>query len=60
MYYRRWMNVELTPEDADKNREFLRENKIKFESSGCYNLVHFEVYVNEEELELCDAFLATL
>ena len=59
-YGRRWHNVELeNGTEADGFRQFLKDNGIRFETSGAYNLVHFEVLVNTEEMESCDTFLGT-
>ena len=57
---RKYFNVELNKEDAEKLKVFLKENGIYFEPSACYNLIHFEVKVNEEELKMVDNFLETL
>lgn len=52
-----WKNVELK-ESADKFRTFLKENEIRYEASYAgYGYTHFEVYVNNTETEMCDAFL---
>lgn len=55
---RRWMNVELDRETAPKFAGFLVMQGYKFESSGCYNLVHFEIYVNDVERDICDEWLS--
>lgn len=55
-----WKNVELTNEEADKFRLFLHDNGICFESSGCFNIVHFEVNCNADETHRINAFLDTL
>ena len=62
---RTWVNVELTRENAQKFRQWCLEEKDKgngfrFETSGAFNLVHFECLVNEDERRRADAFLATL
>lgn len=57
---RKWLNVELSVGHTITFKEFLRKNNIKFETSGCYNLVHIEVYVNETERDMCDSFLEKL
>ena len=54
---RRWMNVELEKETAERFGDFLKVNGYKYESSGCFNLVHFEVYVNDEEVKACNEWL---
>ena len=53
-------NVELNKEDAEKLKAYLKENGIYFEPSSCYNLIHFEVKVDEEELEKVNGFLEKL
>lgn len=57
---RTWRNVELNKDDAEKLKVFLKSEGIYFEPSSCYNLIHFEVKVNTEELKKVDDFLSTL
>jgi len=57
---RTWKSVELSKADADKFRVFLKENGIKYEASGCFNLIHFQVHVNDTETNNIDAFLETI
>lgn len=57
---RQWKNVELTVEDAEKFRIFLHSENIKFESSGCFNMVHFECFVNGYETHKINEFLRDL
>lgn len=53
-------NVKLNKEDAEKLKVYLKENGIYFEPSAYYNLIHFEVKVDEEELEKVNSFLEKL
>lgn len=53
-------NVELNEKDAEKLKAYLRENGIYFEPSSCYNLIHFEIKVDEAEAEKVNKFLAEL
>lgn len=55
-----YKNVELSKDDSSKLREFLIDNKIKFETSGADNLVHFEILVNSLEEKKINNFLDTL
>lgn len=55
-----YKNVELSKDDSNKLRAFLVENKIKFETSGADNLVHFEILVNSIEERKINNFLDTL
>lgn len=57
---KRFYNVELNKEDAEKLKAYLEENGIYFEPSSCYNLIHFEIKVDEAELEKVNKFLAEL
>lgn len=57
---RTWRNIELNKDDAEKLKVFLKSEGIYFEPSSCYNLIHFEVKVNTEELKKVDDFLSTL
>jgi hypothetical protein len=56
----KWYNVELTQNESNLFKAFLMRNKIKFESSGCYNLVHFEVYASKEQANMLNTFLETI
>lgn len=53
-------NVELNKEDAEKLKAYLKLNGIYFEPSSCYNLIHFEVKVDEAEAEQVNKFLEEL
>lgn len=55
-----YKNVELSKDDSNKLRAFLVENKIKFETSGVGDLVHFEILVNSLEEKKINNFLGTL
>ena len=57
---RLWKNVELEREDAEKLKVFLKRSKITYEPSECFNLIHFELYVNSFETQLVDEFLDRL
>ena len=55
---KRWYNVELdSGTDSDAFRKFLIENGIKYEASAAGKMVHFEVLVDNCEMEKCDTFL---
>lgn len=63
---RRWHNVELDAKiringhsDSSVFRKFLMDNNIKYETSAAGNMVHFEVLVDNDEMEKCDTFLGT-
>lgn len=53
-------NVELNEKDAENLKAYLRENGIYFEPSSCYNLIHFEIKVDEAEADKVNKFLAEL
>lgn len=48
---KKWVNVELNREDANVFRTELLTRHIKYEASGCFNLIHFEVLADEKEIE---------
>lgn len=54
---RTWYSVELKLDDAEIFREYLVKAGIKYEPSGCYNLVHFECYMTKEERKAANEFL---
>ena len=53
-------NVELNKEDAEKLKAYLKDNGIYFEPSSCYNLIHFEVKVDDAELKMVNDYLENL
>lgn len=53
-------SVELNKEDAEKLKEYLKVNGIYFEPSSCYNLIHFEVKMDDAELKMVNNFLENL
>ena len=57
---KRFYSVELSKEDAEKLKAYLKDNGIYFEPSSCYNLIHFEIKVDKEELEKVNIFLENL
>ena len=57
---KQYYNVELNRDDAEKLKAYLKENGIYFEPSSCYNLIHFEIKVDEAELKMVDSFLENL
>lgn len=57
MNERVWYGVELTVDNAEVFKYYLRENGIKYEPSSCYNLIHFEAYMTNEERKAANNFL---
>ena len=54
---RLWYSVELTKGTADSFKEYLHGNNIRFEPSECWNLIHFECYMDEDECKAANEFL---
>ena len=57
---KKWYNVELNKDEAEKMKAYLKANGIYFEPSSCYNLIHFEIKADEAEVKKVSAFLETL
>ena len=57
---KKWLNVELNNIDSAVFRRALIEKRIKFETSGCGNLTHFEVYADSDEARELNGILETL
>jgi len=55
-----YKNVELSKNDAEELKVFLKKSKIKFETSQVDNLIHFEILVNQFEEKAINNFLDTL
>ena len=46
----KWYNVELNIMEAEKLHQELMERNIKHEMSTAYNLIHFEILLNEAQV----------
>lgn len=44
-----WYSVELNADNAYRFMDYLRTKGINFEPSECYNLIHFECYMTNDE-----------
>lgn len=54
---RAWFGSEMSKELAENFKQYLRGNNIKFEPSECYDLVHFECFMTEEEAAAANTWL---
>lgn len=52
-----WYSIDMTKEKAEKFKLYLRDHDIQFEPSECYNLIHFECFMTEKELDLANEWL---
>ena len=52
-----YKSVELPRESAEDFKRYLKDNAIHYEASECYNLIHFEVLVDEYEEKECNQYL---
>lgn len=57
MTFRTWLNTEVTVEEAEMLKDFLDENDIEYETSEAYDLIHFEINVNEYEKDAINYFI---
>jgi len=57
MTFRTWLNTEVTKEEAEMLRDFLDENDIEYETSEAYDLIHFEINVNDYEKDAINCFI---
>lgn len=58
---KRWYNIDLI-NDADiiALRIYLHDNGIKYETSGNYNMTHFEIYCDSETAALIDNYINSI
>lgn len=59
-YEKQFYNVALNQEQAKQLNLYLKQNGIYFEPSACYNLVHFEIKMNEAEFKKVNKFIEKL
>lgn len=55
--FRTWLNTEVTREESETFKDFLEENGIEYEASECYDMIHFEVNVNDYERNAINDFI---
>lgn len=60
MNIKKYYSIELTVEKAEALKHFLKTEAIYFEPSQCYNLIHFEIKADTEEVKKVNDFLDTL
>jgi hypothetical protein len=48
---KKWYNAELNQKDAEKLHQHLYDINAHFETSGCFELVHFEIELSPDESE---------
>lgn len=60
MREKKWYSVELEPEKARDFRRFIQDKRFSYDSSGAWNLVHFEVLLTDEDLQECNDMLDSL
>lgn len=53
----RWYSVELSRNNAEEFKEYLRRCEIPFEPSEAHNLIHFECKMTERELRATNKWL---
>lgn len=57
---KKWYSVELNHDEAENLKVFLKENQIYFEPSSCFNLIHFEIKMDEAEVKMVNDYLENL
>ena len=58
---KRWYNIDLLNDtDIIALRMFLRDNGIKYETSGNYNMTHFEIYCDAEMAIKIDDYINSI
>lgn len=57
---KKWLSINLDRAKADALRAFLKMAHIKYEASENWNLIHFEVFVDNDERKRCNEFLEVL
>ena len=53
-------SIELNKKDATLLKGFLKEAKISYESSSCYDNIYFSLNLNTSEVEKVNNFLDTI
>ena len=45
----KWRSVELESKEAELFKAILNYKQVKYESSECNSMIHFEIYSNEKQ-----------
>lgn len=54
---KKYYNVELSGQDAERLSYYLAKNGFKFETSGAYNLTHFEILATPKQADAINAWI---
>ena len=57
---KKWYSVELDHDKAENLKAYLKVNQIFYEPSSCYNLIHFEIKMDEAEAKMVSDYLENL
>lgn len=58
---KKWYNVELGQENAERLGAYLKKYEYKYEASACgIWSVHFEIYLNKDAASKVDSFIRSL
>ena len=58
---KKWYNVELGQENAERLGAYLKKYEYKYEASACgIWSVHFEIYLNKDSASKVDSFIRSL
>lgn len=53
-------SIELNLKDSTIFKKFLKDNKIKYESSSCYNNIYFSLQLDDTQVQQINNFLDTI
>ena len=54
---KRYVSCELPPHEAAEFKKYLTGQDVIFETSECFNLIHFSVLADEEEIQKANDFI---
>lgn len=57
---KKYRNVEVTVNEAEALRIFLKQNEIEYEPSQCDGMIHFEILCDDDEKDAINDFIDTL
>ena len=61
MFKPRWFNIELKKIQSLIFKDFLRYYGFRYESSSCYDLIHFEIFITtQKDFDKISEFLVFL
>lgn len=57
---KKWYSVEVKPQESEAIGIYCKTRGIRYEASSCFNMVHFEIELMENQVKPMNDFLSRI